>query len=206
MTPRVHGNTKSLHHNSLPFGVINAAVKFLQNCTEQHAILLPGRIPGYKKDDMKLLPSSSSKMDVWTRYKDSCIQAGTRYIANTTFYAYWRKLLPHILIARPRTDLCWTCQQNSTSIMRSINKPEDEKSQAIKEAETHIKHVKDERDYYRKACNDRTKSLEQIYKHGETMEHKFLVNPITKLSITVLIWLSRFTIQASPFSLGQSIF
>ena len=62
MTPRVHGNTKSLPHNSLPFGIINAAVKFLQNYAEQHAILLPGRIPGYKRDDMKLLPSSSSKM------------------------------------------------------------------------------------------------------------------------------------------------
>ena len=62
MTPRVHGNTKSLPHNALPFGVINAAVKFLQNYTEQHAILLPGRIPGYKRDNMTLLPSSSSKM------------------------------------------------------------------------------------------------------------------------------------------------
>ena len=61
MTPRVHGNTKCLPHNAMPFDVINAAVKFLQNYAEQHAILLPGRIPGYKRDDMKLLPSSSSK-------------------------------------------------------------------------------------------------------------------------------------------------
>jgi len=45
MTPRVHGNTKSLPHNALPFDVIEAAVKFLQNYAEQHAILLPGRIP-----------------------------------------------------------------------------------------------------------------------------------------------------------------
>ncbi|XP_065901333.1 uncharacterized protein [Dysidea avara] len=61
MTPRVHGNTKCLPHNAMPFDVINAAVKFLQNYAEQHAILLPGRIPGYKRDNMKLLPSSSSK-------------------------------------------------------------------------------------------------------------------------------------------------
>ena len=36
-------------------------VKFLQNYSENHAILLPGRIPGYKRDDLQLLPSSTTK-------------------------------------------------------------------------------------------------------------------------------------------------
>ena len=27
------------------------------------------------------------------------------------------------------TDLCWTCQQNSTALMRSANTPEEEKSE-----------------------------------------------------------------------------
>jgi len=35
---------------------------------------------------------------------------------------------------------------------------------------SNIKHVKEERDYYRKACKDSTKALEELYKHGETME------------------------------------
>jgi len=30
---------------------------------EQHAVLLPGHISGYNRDNLKLLPSSDSKMD-----------------------------------------------------------------------------------------------------------------------------------------------
>ena len=58
---RVHGNTKRLPHNHSSPETINNVVKFLQNYAEENAILLPGRIPGYKRDDIKLLPSSRSK-------------------------------------------------------------------------------------------------------------------------------------------------
>ena len=58
---RVHGNRKRLPHNSNSPETINNVVKFVQNYAEVNAILLPGRIPGYKRDDIKLLPSSRSK-------------------------------------------------------------------------------------------------------------------------------------------------
>ena len=58
---RVHGNTKCLPHNHNSPETISNMVKFLQNYAEENAILLPGRIPGYKRDDIKLLPSSRSK-------------------------------------------------------------------------------------------------------------------------------------------------
>lgn len=58
---RVHGNRKRLPHNYISIEAVNKIVKFLQNYTEENAILLPGRIPGYKRDDIKLLPSSCSK-------------------------------------------------------------------------------------------------------------------------------------------------
>ena len=61
LTPRVHGNSKATPHNALSFKHISNLVKFIQNYSEQNAILLPGRIPGYKRDDIKLLPSSESK-------------------------------------------------------------------------------------------------------------------------------------------------
>ena len=35
--------------------------KLLENYAEENASLLPGRIPNYKRDDIKLLPSSRSK-------------------------------------------------------------------------------------------------------------------------------------------------
>jgi len=61
LTPRVHKNSKLRPHNALSFCDVTSIVDFLQNYAEQHAILLPGRIPGYKRDDIKLLPSSNSK-------------------------------------------------------------------------------------------------------------------------------------------------
>ena len=61
LAPRRHKNTKRLPHNTLPFDVKVEVVTFLQHYAEAHAILLPGRIPGYKRDDLQLLPSSTTK-------------------------------------------------------------------------------------------------------------------------------------------------
>ena len=58
---RLHGNTKRLPHNHLTHAVITNVMEFLNNYAEENAILLPGRIPRHKRDDIKLLPSSRSK-------------------------------------------------------------------------------------------------------------------------------------------------
>ena len=58
---RIHKNSKRLPHNYRSLDVIKNVTRFLQNYTEENAILLPGRIPGYKRDDIKILPSSQSK-------------------------------------------------------------------------------------------------------------------------------------------------
>lgn len=61
MESRVHKNTKRLPSKTASYEDICALVKFLQNYAETNAILLPGRIPSYKRDDIKLLPSNTSK-------------------------------------------------------------------------------------------------------------------------------------------------
>ena len=61
LVPRIHGNTKRLPHNTLGFVVVKNVLRFISNYAEQHAILLPGRIPGYKRDDLQLLPSHTTK-------------------------------------------------------------------------------------------------------------------------------------------------
>ena len=58
---RIHGNRKRLPHNHVTHTDITNMVRFLENYAEENAILLPGRVPNYKKDDIKLLPSSRSK-------------------------------------------------------------------------------------------------------------------------------------------------
>ena len=58
---RTHGNTKRLPHNALTLDAILNVLKFITNYEEQNAILLPGRIPQFKRDDIKVLPCSDSK-------------------------------------------------------------------------------------------------------------------------------------------------
>jgi len=62
LVPRQHGNAHRLPHNTLIYECKEHVVKFLQNFAEANAILLPGRIPGYKRDDVQLLPSSMMKV------------------------------------------------------------------------------------------------------------------------------------------------
>lgn len=67
--PRTHGNTKRLPSNTLPQLVTeNVKYMFLTNYVEENAIVLPGRIPGFKSDEVKVLPSSETKMSVWRAY------------------------------------------------------------------------------------------------------------------------------------------
>ena len=91
-------------------------------------MLLPGRVPGYKDSDVKLLPSSTTKHAIWELYLQAAATSLMRAVAYSTFIQLWRQLLPSIVVMKPMSDLCWVCQQNSTAIMRSANCPEEEKS------------------------------------------------------------------------------
>jgi len=61
LVPWKHGNTGN--HNpryALTFSRILELLQFIKNYAEQYAIL-PGHIPGFKRDDVKVLPSSDTK-------------------------------------------------------------------------------------------------------------------------------------------------
>ena len=60
LTTRQHGNTRRLPKHALKFDEVKDFVTFLTNYAEKNAILLPGWIPGYKQDDIQLLPSSTT--------------------------------------------------------------------------------------------------------------------------------------------------
>ena len=60
LTMRVHGNTRRLLKHALKLDEVKNLVT-LSNYAEENAILLPGRIPGYKRDDLQLLPSNTTK-------------------------------------------------------------------------------------------------------------------------------------------------
>ena len=125
LVPRVHGNARRLPSNSLTY----ESIKHIENYTEDHAILLPGRIPGYKRSDLQLLPCSTTKRSVWNIYCSATRTVSCHCVAYTTFSRIWRNLLPHILPTRPMTDLCAVCHHNAGLIMRSSNLSEEGKSE-----------------------------------------------------------------------------
>ena len=100
--------------------------------TEVNAMILPGRVPGYKSSDIQLLPSSTTKHQVWELYQQAASVESMRPVSYSTFTSLWRQLLPHVVVMKPMSDLCWMCQKNSTAITRSANRPEGEKTLVCK--------------------------------------------------------------------------
>jgi hypothetical protein len=74
-------NKKRLPSNTLPYSTVADIKAFMSNYVEENGVLLPGRIPGYKNDDIKLLSSCESKMGVWICYNKSCEAAGKNSIS-----------------------------------------------------------------------------------------------------------------------------
>ena len=102
---------------------------FIINYAEDHAILLPGRIPGYKQSDLQLQPCSTTRHSVWLAYCAATTQLPTIHcVAYLSFCHIWRQLLPHTG-RRSRTDLCLVCHSRVSLIVRSSNLSEAEKSQ-----------------------------------------------------------------------------
>lgn len=52
---RVHRNSKRLPRNTLPRAIAEDVKNFLSNYAEENAVLLHGRIPGFKNEDIVLL-------------------------------------------------------------------------------------------------------------------------------------------------------
>ena len=75
-TPRTHKNKGRTFQKHLSYEDRTRVQQFIKNYAELHAILLPGRIPGYKRDDMKLLPSSEIKTNLWLAVKAAMTVSG----------------------------------------------------------------------------------------------------------------------------------
>ena len=60
--PRIHGHTGRRVPNALDPEDVRGIIEFVMQYVESNTILLRGRIPGYKWDDIQLLPSSTTKI------------------------------------------------------------------------------------------------------------------------------------------------
>lgn len=88
-------------------------VSFLDNYAEEHAVALPGRVPGFKRSDIRLLPSSNTKASIHRLYEQSSLTAGLPVVSYSklNFVDLWNKTRLQVRITKPMTDLCYTCQK-----------------------------------------------------------------------------------------------
>ena len=138
-------------------------VHFIKQYAEDHDVSLPGRVPGFKRDDTRLLPSSCPKSQVCRLYEASANAAGHRVVAASTFKKLWLELCPFIVVARPVTGLCWRCQQNNTNIYRSENLTLEEKGELLQEHAAHLSQVDAERQFYKRQVEE---SKECVRRNG----------------------------------------
>lgn len=68
ITPRERKKVKR-RPTSLSFEDVQRVVVYLHNYATAHAVMLPGRVPGHKRDDIVLLPSSDTKAGIHRVYK-----------------------------------------------------------------------------------------------------------------------------------------
>ena len=98
LTLRVHGNVKRLPSSACSAETVERVVKFIKNTAEAQALLLPGRVPGFKRIDVKLLPSNLTKHGLWKQYADICTSMGQVSVGYSKFCDLWNQLCPFILI------------------------------------------------------------------------------------------------------------
>ena len=70
--PRTHGNYKRVSKNATSKKSLEAVHAFIDNYVKENAILLPGRFPGFKSEEIRLLSSLETKMSVWREHKKTC--------------------------------------------------------------------------------------------------------------------------------------
>ena len=80
----------------------------------------------------------------------------------TKLIELWKKFHPNLVVAKPMTDLCFTCQENTSKLLRAANPPEAEKSECVRTQHDHLNSVQTERELYRKACDDAKRSFKAL--------------------------------------------
>ena len=112
---------------------------------EESAITLPGRIPHFKSEDVKILSSSETKVAVWQVHQSACELSGK-------LVQLWQQFFPNAIVPKPMTNLCLTCQENTAKLQHAANLSASEKSELIKTQQEHLNCAQGERDFYKYSC------------------------------------------------------
>ena len=133
------------------------AIHALENYVEENAIVLPGRIP-----EIRLLSLSETKMSVWKEYKGTSKTSNEKAVSYRKFLQLWDEFYPDVVVGKPMTDLCLTCQENTTKLQRAAHLSDEEKSECVKAHQEHLNTAQTERELYRNLCNVSEKILQTL--------------------------------------------
>ena len=74
----------------------------------------------------------------------------------------WKQFHPNLVVGKPMSDLCVTCQQNTSKLLRAANLPEEEKSECVQAQQAHSNLIQVERELYRNFCDKATSNFKAI--------------------------------------------
>ena len=66
-----------------------------------------------------MLSSCETKISVWHVYTATCEASRERAICYKKFVDLWQQFHTNVVVVKPMTDLCLTCQQNTTTLFAS---------------------------------------------------------------------------------------
>ena len=147
--PRTHGNTKRVPKNATSKKSLEAVHAFIDNYVEENAIVLPGRFPGFKSEEIRLLSSLETKMSVWREHKKTCGVLNERAVSYKKFLQLWDEFYPDVVNSKPMMDLCLTCQRNTTKLQRAASLSDEGKSDCVKAHQEHLDIAQSKRECYR---------------------------------------------------------
>ena len=90
-----------------------------------------------------------------------CNEADIRAVGYSLFLELWQTLIPWIVIAKPSSDLCWTCQQFSETLANNPNLHDDEKQEMVQRYQEHLKEAKKNREYYKSQTKEAIESYKE---------------------------------------------
>ena len=125
----LRGRAKVLPHNPTKLSGIKNVVRYILQYAKDHASLLPGRIPGYKRDGSLAATSivDHKAGSVQTLPLHSISRLRHKGSGLLPFLHFLEKLTPQVVVNCPTSDLCWVFQQNSNMILQAHNRTVEEK-------------------------------------------------------------------------------
>ena len=181
LTLGVQGNSKCLPSSASSIETVENVVKFIMNIAEEKALILAGRVPGFERVNVKLVPSVLTKYSLWKTFEGICASQGHTSVGYSKFCDLWHQLCPFVLIMRPAMDLCWTCQKNNNLIQKTTNLQEEQKVAAVRAQEEHLRLSAGERELYKNCCNHSKDDFHQSgLPHLTGVPHLHISSPLDR--------------------------